>query len=219
MYELPLFPLNTVLFPNTPIALHIFEPRYKEMIERCLRTDSPFGVVLIQSGHEALGPLPDPHPIGCTARITQVERLADGRLNIIAIGGERFQIRALRFDKPYLVGEVEPYPIDSADRLGVIQAGRRLRPWVIRYLTALAQASPEVEFDPRTLPEDPLALGYLAAALLQVPSEQKQPLLAQPQAAAFLRAIHALYQREVALLRILLARAPGEESEHLFSLN
>lgn len=219
MYELPLFPLNTVLFPNAPIALHIFEPRYKEMIERCLRTDSPFGVVLIQSGQEALGALPEPHSIGCTARITQVERLEDGRLNIIAVGGERFQIRGLRFDKPYLVGQVDPYPMDRADRAGVDRAAERLRPWVVRYLTALAEASTDIEFDPQTLPEDPLALGYLAAALLQIPSEQKQPLLAEQQAAALLIQVRAIYQREVTLLRVLLAHSPAEDADRLFSLN
>ena len=106
MFELPLFPLNTVLFPGMPINLHIFEPRYKLMIEQCIQNDEPFGVVLIHKGTEASGPLAEPHPIGCTAQITQVERLDDGRMNILAVGGERFQIRSLNLFEPYLVGTV-----------------------------------------------------------------------------------------------------------------
>src|SRR5512147_2655499 len=93
MYELPLFPLNTVLFPGMPISLHIFEPRYKLMIEQCIQIAQPFGVVLIREGVEALGPSAEPHQIGCSAQITQVERLEDGRMNIVAVGVERFQIR------------------------------------------------------------------------------------------------------------------------------
>ncbi len=134
MYELPLFPLNTVLFPGMPISLHIFEPRYKLMVEECLQSSQPFGVVLIRDGVEALGPLAEPHMVGCTAQITQIERLEDGRLNIIAIGVDRFHIRSLSHDKPYLVGVVETFPLDHGDPESVETAGERLRPWVERYL-------------------------------------------------------------------------------------
>ncbi len=78
MFEIPLFPLNTVLFPGTPIHLHIFEERYKQMINLCLQEQRPFGVVLIRNGMEALGPLAEPFHIGCTAEIAHVERLEDG---------------------------------------------------------------------------------------------------------------------------------------------
>lgn len=218
MFELPLFPLNTVLFPGMPLSLHIFEPRYKQMIEHCLATQEPFGVVLIREGVEALGPVALPHPVGCTARITQVQRLEDGRINILAVGVERFQIHALSHDKPYLVGTVETIPMDSSDVQAVDQAGQRLRPWVEQYLSMLAKAAEKVEFDPLQLPNDPLALGYLAAALVQIPTEQKQQLLASGQAADLLTAIRTIYRREVALLRVILDRDPSEP-EGLFSKN
>lgn len=86
MYELPLFPLNTVLFPGTPIQLHIFEDRYLKMINRCIEEHKPFGVVLIEEGSEAFGPLAKPYRIGCTALIAKVEKLEDGRINITAVG-------------------------------------------------------------------------------------------------------------------------------------
>ena len=86
MFELPLFPLNTVLFPGMPLPLHIFEDRYKQMINNCLEEKEPFGVVLIRNGKEALGPLAQPHSIGCTARIVEVQKLSDGRMNITSVG-------------------------------------------------------------------------------------------------------------------------------------
>jgi hypothetical protein len=107
MYELPLFPLNTVLFPGMPIDLHIFEPRYLLMISRCLTAEQPFGVVLIRTGLEANGALAEPYSIGTTARISTVEHLADGRMNLTALGEERFEILSLDRSGPYLVGQVQ----------------------------------------------------------------------------------------------------------------
>lgn len=219
MYELPLFPLNTVLFPNTPIALHIFEPRYRLMLEQCIATGTPFGVVLIQQGHETLASLPEPHAIGCTAHVTQIERLDDGRMNIIAIGAERFRIHSLLHHKPYLVGLVETFELDSGDFPMLEQAGARLRPWVERYLTMLSRVVENEDFDPARLPEDPLALGYLAAALVQIPSDPKQPLLATSEATDLLTNMRTIYRREVALLNAIIERDPAIDDETLFSLN
>ena len=92
MNALPLFPLNTVLFPGMPLGLYIFEERYKLMMAQCLQEEQPFGVVLIAQGKEAMGPAAEPHPVGCTAVITEVQKLNDGRMNIVAVGQERFHI-------------------------------------------------------------------------------------------------------------------------------
>ena len=97
-----------------PLKLHIFEERYKLMIGQCYKAGQPFGVALIQSGHE-VGGRAQPFAIGCTAIITQLEPLPEGRMNIVAIGQERFQIQSLKFDQPYLVGLVEPYPLAELD--------------------------------------------------------------------------------------------------------
>jgi Lon protease-like protein len=218
MLEIPLFPLNTVLFPGTPISLQIFEPRYKEMIQWCLDTNQPFGVVLIEEGVEALGPLAKPHPIGCTAEISDVEELPDGRINVLAVGMDRFQIHALAYEHAYLTGMVELMPLDSEDVHSIEQAGSRLRPWVERYLSVLASAADEAEFDVDDLPTDPLALGYLAAALVQIPPGEKQPLLATEEAVDLLTNMRAIYRREVALLSAMLEREHGQEMG-LFSRN
>ena len=220
MYELPLFPLNTVLFPGAPISLHIFEPRYKLMIEQCLQTGEPFGIVLIRDGAEALSSLADPHPIGTTAQIAHVERLDDGRMNIVAIGVERFEIQDLDRDhKPYLVGTVETRPLDRHDESHILpHVGQRLRPWVERYIDVLSTATENEEFDTAQLPDEPTALAYLTAALLQIPADQKQDLLAMNQATDLLTDIHTICRREVALLNAIIERE-SPQLQGLFSLN
>lgn len=105
--ELPLFPLNSVLFPGATLPLHIFEERYKEMIGFCLERGSPFGVVLIRSGNE-VGEVAEPFEVGTTARIARVQRLDEGRMNLVCLGERRFRVLRRVSDTPYLVGEVEP---------------------------------------------------------------------------------------------------------------
>ena len=203
MFELPLFPLDTVLFPGMPLQLHIFEDRYKRMIRECLAGRQPFGVVLIRHGREAMGPLAEPYEIGCTARILEVKPLSEGRMNIVALGQKRFRILSLNYANPYLIGEVEYYPLVDSQKRSLSDTGHRLFPWVKRYMQILTEAS-DMNLDPSHLPSDPLVLAYLAAVLLQVPPEQKQELLALENAGEFLETIYDLYRREVALLRVLL---------------
>lgn len=204
MFELPLFPLNTVLFPGMPLQLHIFEERYKRMIQLCLDQREPFGVVLIRHGREANGPLAEPHYVGCTARIIEVEPLSEGRMNIVALGQQRFRVLSLSYEQPYLVGKVELYPMEALEAHSLAEKGRILLPWVKRYMEILTKAS-DADLDPEHLPTDPLVLAYLAAVLLQVPPDQKQRLLASAQATDLLSNIHDIYRREVALLQRLLS--------------
>lgn len=203
MFELPLFPLHTVLFPNTPITLHIFEDRYKKMFTRLIEKQELFGVVLIQRGREAFGPLAEPHPIGCTARITMAQRLDDGRMNIVAVGGERFRIINLNRALEHLVGDVELLPLEYEKPGDLLLPQKELRPWVRRYLNILADAS-LVRGNIERLPTDPLEFAYLAAFLLQVNSGQKQSLLEVDRGTQLIADINSLYRREVALLKKLL---------------
>ena len=103
---LPIFPLNTVLFPGAPLPLRIFEPRYREMLKRCLDGDRRFGVALIKSGPEVGGPA-EPHDVGTVARIERVRDEEMGAIPIFARGEERFRIVSLDRSQPYLIGEVE----------------------------------------------------------------------------------------------------------------
>lgn len=218
MLEIPLFPLNTVLFPGMPLGLYIFEERYKRMIGDCLQREQPFGVALIQQGDEALGPLAIPHAIGCTAKIAQVQHLDDGQMNIVAVGEERFRIRTLGSSSTYLVGEVEPYPLPLGDPYALESAGRRLLPFVERYLDVLSSMS-EVKANTEQLPTEPLALAYLAATLLQIPVSDKQSLLASEQATELLSQVRSHYRLELPLLKAMVTQGQPVESETPFSLN
>ncbi len=98
--DIPLFPLNVVLMPGAPLPLHIFEERYKQMVDECLEGESEFGMVLAdESGTRR---------VGCTAKIVElVERYEDGRMLILVEGSRRFKLNSILTGKPYYVGEVE----------------------------------------------------------------------------------------------------------------
>ncbi len=216
MYDLPLFPLNTVLFPGMPLKLHIFEERYKLMINRCYKSGHPFGVALIKSGQE-IGGRAEPFLVGCTAVITEMEPLPGGRMNIVAVGRERFVAHSFKYDEPYLVAEVETLNLANTESASLNTTGRSLRPWVQRYLQTLADAS-ETKFDIQQLPDDPLQLAYLASFLLNVPIEQKQNLLNIENADEFMTNLRIIYRREVTLLDAMLAPDTAEDSG-VFSAN
>lgn len=105
LMELPLFPLNVVLYPGMFLPLHIFEDRYRTMIGNCLQYKQPFGVVLIKEGSEVGAPA-TPEQIGTTARILDSAQLESGRLNILTRGDRRFQILKVLREEPYLVGRI-----------------------------------------------------------------------------------------------------------------
>jgi Lon protease-like protein len=214
MIELPLFPLNTVLFPGMPLPLHIFEDRYQEMIRLCLAEKRPFGVVLIRDGQAESGPLAEPYAIGCTADIIQVQKLDDDRLFILTIGQDRFRIQSLDRERPYLVGQVELLPLAKGPTEPLQNASNRLYPLVMEYLKVLAEVG-KVEFDPEQVPTDPDELGFLAASFIQLPTEEKQALLEVESAADLFYDLQSLYREEVAIMRTM----PRTEDIGLFSLN
>lgn len=112
--ELPIFPLNSVLFPGGRLPLHIFEERYTQMINACIDEKRPFGVCLIREGQEVGGPA-TPFDVGCTADIVEVQRLEEGRLNVICTGGERFTINEITQRMPYIIAEVGLLAAEAAD--------------------------------------------------------------------------------------------------------
>ena len=119
VHELPLFPLERVLFPGTSLSLHIFEPRYRNMIGRCIDQNAPFGVLLIKEGSEGGEPA-IPHAVGTTARIVHVTRHPDGRMNIRARGEHRFRLVSLIQEQPHLVGRIEEIAEDDDHHLWLV---------------------------------------------------------------------------------------------------
>jgi Lon protease-like protein len=105
--EVPLFPLNTVLFPGGVLPLRIFEPRYLDMVSRCMKQETSFGVVAIHRGQEA-GEVASFHEIGTLARIVDFDCLEDGLLGITCRGEQRFRVLSQRLQADRLcIGEVE----------------------------------------------------------------------------------------------------------------
>lgn len=214
---LPLFPLNTVLFPGMVLPLHIFEPRYRVMIQRCMRLNDPFGVVLIREGVEVGGEA-TPYEVGTSAYITHAERLGDGRLNIQTVGYQRFRIQEVTQEAPYLIGRVEDYPLEDAETAETGTLAERLRPDLMAYLQDLAEMT-EASFDLDNLPEDATALAYMAAILLPLPALEKQRLLEVRDLLMLLRAEEDLLRREKMLLGFMQQERPSAASEPPFSLN
>jgi Lon protease-like protein len=162
---LPLFPLDVVLFPGTPLPLHIFEPRYKEMIGECLAQNSVFGVV--RAAEKSIA------EIGCTAEITSVsKKYADGRLDIVTEGGKLFEVLQLNQERSFLRGEVlllddEPGKLSKEDAARAIQLHAEL--------LALAGSVQDLSADPASADSFPLSFGL--ASSLPLDLDFKQQLL------------------------------------------
>jgi Lon protease-like protein len=115
--EIPLFPLNTVLFPGGPLPLRIFEPRYIDMVRYCMRERVPFGVVLIRAGAEA-GAVSSAAEVGTSARIVDFSQMPDGLLGISCLGERRFRVLSRRVQSDGLnMGTVEWAPPEPAAEL------------------------------------------------------------------------------------------------------
>lgn len=201
--EMPLFPLkNVVLYPGMSLPLHIFEYRYREMIGRCLTERIPFGVTLIQEGEE-VGPAARPHLIGTAARIVRAEKLDDGRLNITAVGTQRFRILELNHSRSYLSATVAHYPVVNGSTRLAGEWAQRVRPQVLDYVDLLSRAS-DTKLRLDRLPEDPLTVAFLIAIALQVTPEHKQRLLEQPGVPEILALENKLLARECKLLQFMI---------------
>src|SRR5436190_17177350 len=103
---LPMFPLGTVLFPHAVLPLHVFEPRYRALVETCLHSDGRFGVVLIERGYE-VGGGDTRFGVGTVARIVDAASTPDGRYLLATVGTERFRIRRWLDDDPFPRAEVD----------------------------------------------------------------------------------------------------------------
>jgi uncharacterized protein len=132
MSVMPMFPLGSVLFPGGVLPLHVFEPRYRELVQDCLADEThEFGVVLIQRGSE-VGGGDVRGDCGVVARMVQVAEMPDGRYAVIAVGVRRFRVVAWLPDDPYPVADVDDWP-DATDDAAVVDA------WSASRIAALAQ--------------------------------------------------------------------------------
>ncbi len=195
--ELPLFPLHVVLFPGRPLPLHLFEPRYRTMMADCLDGDMRFGVVAIRSGRE-VGGCAEIFDVGTVAAIEQVQRLEDGRFDILTRGVQRFRVRTLLDGTPYQRAEVdllaEPHPSPEAQ-----EQAAALRELLAPYLAGLGAPRELLDHLPTAADE----LAYLAAAAVQVEVPEQQRLLELDSTEGRVAATLDMLRREAGIMRHL----------------
>jgi Lon protease-like protein len=183
-FRLPIFPLSVVLFPGTPLPLHIFEPRYRRMLADCLAGDRRFGIT--PAGKDDR--MPDSGTVGCIAEIRVNQELPDGRSNIIVFGGDRFVLTSpVAGDTPYYVAMVQTFE-DEPGSEPEDESPARLRELFSGYYALLRQLN-DVEPEDPSLPDDALALSFHVAAAVDCDPGVKQRLLVERSTARRVQAL------------------------------
>jgi Lon protease-like protein len=193
--ELPIFPLPIVLFPGAPQPLHIFEPRYRQLLSDCLAADRRFGIAYVpREATSDRDPIPDPGEVGCVALIRSAQPLPDGRSDILTVGERRFVLLAwLASHRPYRLAQVEEFDDEpvNASEAGTLAGDVRARfTRLARALGALTErADEEIE-----LPADPQLLSFQVAAALELAPEAKRGLQALRSTTSRLRQLATLLE-------------------------
>ena len=197
--RLPLFPLGSVLVPGLVLPLHIFEPRYRLLVEALMALPDgatrQFGVVAIRSGHEVGdGNAHALHAVGCTAELREVTPYSDGRFDIVTVGETRFRLDGIdeSAGTPYLTGVVELLPEEDGE--GDLEA------LTDRVIEQFAEYRAALEVDVTELPDDPRVVSYLVAAAVILDVPERQQLLEEPTTAGRLAAEVGLLKRERGLI-------------------
>jgi Lon protease-like protein len=164
--DIPLFPLNVVLMPGAPLPLHIFEERYKQMVNECLESESEFGMVLAdESGTRE---------VGCTAKIVElVERYEDGRMLILVEGSRRFKLNNVVTGKPYYVGEIEY--LEEGPEEDVTRLAEECIALLERVVAAATEGSVAIEIEPPYR-----NLSFAIAGRIEFDLETRQQILELP---------------------------------------
>jgi Lon protease-like protein len=175
--QLPLFPLPVVLFPGVPLPLHIFEPRYRQMLSDIRLDKNLFGLAFFDTTTSE-SEIPAVGHVGCVAEVTETQTFADGRSNILTIGVIRYRIESyVERGDPYLVAEVSYFEDDEEDEVSLTETSRE----VAETFTRIAQAVRTINDERATLPDisntEPQRLSFLVAAAMEIEADVKQELL------------------------------------------
>ncbi len=200
---LPLFPLpNVVLFPNVFLPLHIFEPRYREMVADAVASDRMIGMVLLRPGWEReYEGRPPVYTVGCSGVLTHVERMADGRYNLVLRGLERFRIVEEDHGRSYRRVSIEPLPeqrLSADDRAAIRNRRSKLESMLS---PAVERAGGDYRTPSAMSDED---LVNALAQYLDLEVLEKQALLQQPSLRTRAAALVELLE-----MKIMIARTPG----------
>ncbi|MEM8620517.1 MAG: LON peptidase substrate-binding domain-containing protein [Actinomycetota bacterium] len=204
---MPMFPLGSPLLPGGVLPLHVFEPRYRQMVIDCLQADGEpeFGQALITHGREAGGG-DERAMVGTVARMVDIEALEEGRYALIAVGMQRIRIQAWLPDDPYPLADVEPWPEEHADPTGLAE---RVAAALDRVRSALSMAAElgEAEGDAADIEiaEDPLVATYHLGTLAPIGPADRYRLLAAPGPAERLDELEAILDDVEAMLKFRLS--------------
>lgn len=242
--RLPLFPLNSVLFPGLVLPLNVFEERYRALMRDLLKIPEDesrrFAVVAIRDGHEvapsapgmpdptalpARGPAagfgPDPakafHTVGCVADAATIRERADGSFEVLATGTTRVRLLSVDASGAYLTAELEELPEQQGDEAGALAEGvlRAFR----QYQKRLAGARERSLSTGAELPDEPAVVSYLVAAAVMLDTPTKQRLLQAPDTASRLRDELKLLRSETAIIRSLPSLPASDLTRAPTSLN
>ncbi|MBA3339604.1 MAG: LON peptidase substrate-binding domain-containing protein [Geodermatophilaceae bacterium] len=209
---IPLFPLGSPLFPGMVLPLHVFEERYRLLVEDLLALPDEatrrFGVVAIRQGWEVGGGVfgasePALYDVGCMAVVRAVSRRGSGRFDVVAVGTDRFKVVTVhRGLSRYLQADVEELPGSDTDVDTLPEAaalGDVVGQLFLRYISQVAKLH-GTEIDLPELPDNPRELSYLVAAGALLTAEDRQALLVENLTTARLAAESHLLRRELTVL-------------------
>ena len=179
--QLPIFPLNTVVFPGASVPLHVFEERYRALVHHLLaipdRSMRLFGIVAIREGYEVGSHgAQSMHRVGCVVQLTSVERYDDGRFDIEVVGRSRMRLQGIDPTGPFLVGEVDTLVERTRKGLDAAHEAARTLETFDEYRRRLEELS-AVDVGAGELPHDPEFLSYALAATCLLTQQERQALL------------------------------------------
>ena len=205
--QLPVFPLNTVVFPGVTLPLHVFEDRYRALVHHLLtiaeKPDRVFGIVAIREGYE-VGPhgVQSVHRVGCLVQMTSVEPHADGRFDIEVVGRQRLRLDGLDTSGAFLLGDVETVEEPSDTSPAALEEAERTRETFEEYRRGLSEMRGTDVLDGE-LPRDPEYLSYSLAATCLLTLAERQSLLESPTAAERLIMLRHLLTEEMRAMQAI----------------
>ena len=196
--ELPLFPLPLVLFPGVPLPLHIFEPRYRQMLRDVRAGNGFFGLPYFDASAAPAEDRPRTGHVGCVAEVAEVQPIADGRSNILAVGLIRYRLESyIERGDPYLVGRVDFFEDESEDEELLSARAREVLETFMRIARAVRTINDERANLPDLPEAEPEHLSFLVAAAMELDAEVKQELLELRVTSERLARLHQLLKQVV----------------------
>lgn len=217
---LPMFPLNSVVFPGVSVPLRVFEDRYRALVHHLLRVEDPaervFGSVGIREGYEVGDHgVQSLFRVGVRLQLTEVEAHADGTFDVVAVGRDRIRLDRLEKGKEFPVGQVEELPEAEVEvPTALVELARST-------FTAYRHALRDISSDPYrgALPDDPTYLSWVLGACAPLPMAERQELLEATDAGERLRLVVALLRGELRAMNVIRSLPATEVARTRWSPN